>query len=154
MFNSLDHHAYAVVGNLESSLRAVTDALVSCGETILGNPDCRVERYPLFGIDEARALILAASRTSVSGGRKVFVVAADKLTHEAQNALLKVFEEPTPQTHFFLVIREREMIIPTLSSRLLFLFPPAPAQSEEGVRAREFLKAPRATRIGMVQKLL
>ncbi len=40
------------------------------------------------------------------------------MTHEAQNALLKTLEEPTSHTHIFLIIREKELLIPTLLSRM------------------------------------
>ena len=42
----------------------------------------------------------------------------DKATNEAQNALLKVLEEPSPRTYFVLVTPHPEILLATLRSRL------------------------------------
>lgn len=70
-----------------------------------------------FGIDEARELKLLSTRKAI-GSRKIFFIASSYLTSEAQNALLKIFEDPFPDTHFFLVAREEALITPTLLSRM------------------------------------
>jgi DNA polymerase III delta prime subunit len=43
---------------------------------------------------------------------------AEKILREAQNALLKLFEEPSEQTFFYLIIPNKELLLPTLLSRL------------------------------------
>ncbi|HXK39748.1 MAG TPA: hypothetical protein VJ837_02870, partial [Candidatus Paceibacterota bacterium] len=42
-------------------------------------------------------------------------------TREAQNALLKMLEDPSPRTHFFLVTPHPELLLPTLRSRFAAL---------------------------------
>jgi hypothetical protein len=43
------------------------------------------------------------------------------MTVEAQNALLKIFEEPTAGTHFFILTPSVEIFLPTLRSRLVVI---------------------------------
>lgn len=116
------HHAYGVPGSAGTLTPQILKALEkSVGFVAKGNPDFRAERHEVLGIDEARALKEAAERTAVTGGKKVFIVSAHRITREAQNALLKILEEPPSETHFFLIVPSCEMFLPTLRSRLLIL---------------------------------
>lgn len=154
MFSELSHHAYGVAGSREAVLPELLVILARCGEVAQGNPDFRVERHTLFGIDEARSLVEAGIRESVRDGRKIFVIVVEKISDEAQNALLKLFEEPTPRTHFFLVVPTLEMLLPTLRSRLLLLASPRAGGGEERARAAAFLSALPPARQKTVQTLL
>lgn len=84
---------------------------------LLGSPDYFVYKESLFGIDEARGLSVAATKKAFTG-RKIFFIAPEKITLEAQNALLKTFEDPVPDTHFFLAVRDTALVLPTLKSRM------------------------------------
>ena len=148
------HHAYALFGTEDETLLALTSALSAAGEEVRANPDFRIERFEVFGIDEARALALAAGRKGVTGGRKVFVVVFQKITDEAQNALLKVLEEPADRTHFFLVLPRREMLLPTVRSRIVALSGARVAPREEAERAAAFLSGTVPARLSTVQALI
>jgi len=73
-------------------------------------------QYERFGIDEARALIEEAQLKNF--GTITFFIATASLPTEAQQALLKLFEEPQPGTTFVLLV-SHGTIIPTLRSRML-----------------------------------
>ena len=115
------HHANLLVGTLEeaeSHLRSVCNGL---GIKSLNNyPDLFIFKANVFGIDEARELRSLSIRKAISGqaGKKIFFITSMRLTLEAQNALLKTFEDPSPDTFFFLVVREESSIVPTLRSRM------------------------------------
>lgn len=118
------HHANLLVGAPEEAelyLRSFCDSL---GIKLINSPDFFVFRMNTFGIDEARELTLLSTRKAFTpakagqAGRKIFLIAPTHLTLEAQNALLKTFEDPFPNTLFFLAVREEGLIIPTLRSRL------------------------------------
>ncbi|PIQ68714.1 MAG: hypothetical protein COV91_02725 [Candidatus Taylorbacteria bacterium CG11_big_fil_rev_8_21_14_0_20_46_11] len=111
-----------------------------------------------MGVYEARALKESAERTAVTGGRKVFVVALDSMTREAQNALLKIVEEPPKETHFFFVFGSEEVLLPTLRSRLEPLFITIRSSAEEktsrSVLARSFVRSSVPARLKMVSALI
>lgn len=111
------HHAYLVVGDKEAAEEAVLSLFETHGEKLLGSPDFFVFREPLLSIDDARKLSEQAIRHAFTG-RKVFLLSPEKVSLEAQNALLKTFEEPIANTHFFLILREESLVIPTLLSRM------------------------------------
>lgn len=115
------HHAYLRTGDIEAGITAA----LTYGEQQLGlsphaNPDVVVYRYSHFPVEDARRIVSAASQTPL-GSHRLIVIAAERLFHEAQNALLKVFEEPAAGTTLILVVPAEGQILPTLRSRLITL---------------------------------
>ena len=111
------HHANLLIGTpeeAESYLRSLCD---SWGVRLPNNPDFFAFKMETFGIDEARKLKLLSARKAVTT-KKIFLITPTRLTLEAQNALLKTFEDPFPNALFFLGVREESLVIPTLLSRM------------------------------------
>jgi DNA polymerase III gamma/tau subunit len=70
------------------------------------------------GIDSVRELVAALSRKPYqSKAVSVVITEADKLTIEAQNALLKTLEEPPGNANLFLISENPESLLPTVRSR-------------------------------------
>ncbi|MEQ1561207.1 MAG: hypothetical protein ABL899_00625 [Nitrospira sp.] len=113
------HHAYFLVGQkveeIISDLQDFLDKVVKVNT--VGNPDFQHLRFNNMTIDDARVVTNNENRKNVSGNIKVFVIETDFITIEAQNALLKVFEEPTVGTHFF-IVSPQDILLPTLRSRV------------------------------------
>lgn len=74
--------------------------------------------HDTFGIDHARHLYQRAHIRPIEKQAREFLVYAQSITHEAQNALLKLFEEPPEKVVFHVVLASEEVLIPTLRSRL------------------------------------
>jgi DNA polymerase III delta prime subunit len=115
------HHAYALVGEPVELLKMVLNFVENdLSFSVRANPDFWMSEHATFTIDDARALANFHLRKPIAGSRKVFVIRADALTIEAQNALLKLFEEPGEGNHFFLILSEDKTILLTLRSRMQF----------------------------------
>ena len=153
MFDSLSHHAYGLAGNAETVLGRLIASLEKLKVTTKGNPDFRLESYETMGIDEARALSEAAQLSPVGGGKKVFIISARGITSQAQNALLKLFEEPPSDTHFFLLVPSAELLLQTLRSRLYMVRPDSHAAGEDSAAAG-FLADTIPARLAAVQAML
>ena len=74
--------------------------------------------YDKVGIEQARELTDQAQLRPTQGETQHFVVQTNFITHEAQNALLKLFEEPPLGTLFTLVVPPAFGLLPTLQSRI------------------------------------
>jgi DNA polymerase-3 subunit delta' len=75
-----------------------------------------------LGIDQVRAALDELALAPVEGRRRVFIFdPADALTPDAQNALLKLLEEPPARTHLVLLTRHEEALLPTIASRSFIL---------------------------------
>jgi DNA polymerase III delta prime subunit len=116
------HHAYFIVGDKNAIWEEVIEFLKKeLSFLIQANPDFWSGKFDTFTIDDARNLTELHIRKPFAGDRKIFLMSANSITVEAQNALLKLFEEPILGNHFFLVMPEDKTIIPTLRSRLSFV---------------------------------
>lgn len=112
-------------------------------------------RFELFSVDDARRLIGAAS-TSGTGGEKVIIAGMTRVFHEAQNALLKILEEPPEGTNIILCIPSEGVLLSTLRSRLLplpQLESDLPVGTPEGI-AERFLGSSSAEREKILSKLV
>jgi DNA polymerase III delta prime subunit len=151
----MEHHAYLVAGPLAAgkaaALRAAAEVI---GGEAEGNPDIISREYSIFSVDDARALYALAWQRPLVGNKKALIIVATRLYHEAQNALLKLFEEPPADTVIYLVVASAGGIIPTLRSRLIAL--PGLEQEESAEindEAAAFLKASPEKRSDIIKKL-
>ena len=111
------HHAYLFEGDTEIGQTYLEDLLLRLGIDRAQNPDYFVFENEAFTVGEARVLTERAQGRAF-GSKKIFVIKSPRYTPESQNALLKTLEEPTENTHFFLLLSERDLLLPTLLSRL------------------------------------
>lgn len=113
--------------------------------------DLVVRSYGDLGIDDAREIRERAMLRGLGDGR-LFIIAASSITVEAQNALLKTFEEPLAGAQFVILVPSPESLLPTLRSRMHRMH----LESEEGsspIDVRSFLASTPAQRIEMLKPL-
>jgi hypothetical protein len=147
--NSL-YHAY-VVGGARADARAHIETLLkSQSIAVQDNPDFFVQEFVAFSVDDARA-IRGWQELMPVGERKVSVIYTDFINNEAQNALLKTFEEPIANTHIFLAVPKPELLLPTLLSRVQILTPIA--SNEASIEASEFVQMNLSQRMQFIAKL-
>lgn len=147
------HHAYVYGGDrargIKSTRLYAADTLGLTGEQ---HPDLVVLEFGLFSVDDAREVARFAANQPVAGEHKLIAIAATRVFHEAQNALLKLFEEPAPGTTLVLIVPSIGMLLPTLLSRVLPL--PVEAEEESPDIAEQFLALPASDREKFLSKLV
>ena len=151
------HHAYLIEGERQAVFAKLSIFLKEeIGVESIGNPDFWHGEFEKFGIDEGRQLKDLQSKRGVTGLPRVFIISTHFFTKEAQNALLKVFEEPTENTHFFLITSSAENILPTLKSRLFIVSDESISNisQECAVQADKFLHSNIAERIKIIKPLI
>jgi hypothetical protein len=95
----------AVANTLWDDLRAQSPVHVFFDDTVL---DIETARY-----------LISWANTPYNNEEKIALLSFHTITIPAQNALLKVLEEPRTGVRFVLITSTKEAIIPTLYSRLL-----------------------------------
>jgi DNA polymerase III delta prime subunit len=152
------HHAYYVSGETEQGIaRARTYVSEQLGIEVVANPDVMLLRHGLLSVDDARKIRSIAELSPTTGSQKVLIISAIRLFHEAQNALLKLFEEPPAGTVLILIIPSEGMLLPTLRSRLLVLpvvNDVAGVTDSISIEAQEFLKAGKVEREKIFTKIV
>ena len=100
------------IERVERSARQGVDAAADCFRIL--RPDDKGS----IKIDPVRAVIAASAYRPFDGRRRLVVIdEADALETEAQNALLKVLEEPPSGTVFTLLTSRPDALLPTIRSR-------------------------------------
>ena len=105
-------------------------------------------------IAEARALRERASSRPIQDKKRRFIIAVAHIPHEAQNALLKLFEDPPATAQFYLIIPRAELLLPTLRSRLHLAYEEDGSQNAPASRTVAFLTGTNAGRLEQIAKLV
>jgi len=109
------------------------DLCISCSQTTKGvHPDVRVidsefqgllldedaQKQKTLRIDTVREFTRHVYQKAVLSAWKIFIINdAHTLNTNAQNAMLKVLEEPPPNTIFILIAAKKNLLLPTIISR-------------------------------------
>ncbi len=143
------HHAYLFVTHeVEETITKLKNFVEEhLGMKTAGNPDVQHHQFKTLTIDEARKLIENENRKNVSGGKKIFIIETDFITEEAQNSLLKIFEEPTAGTHFF-IVSPQDILLPTLRSRMQVIL-----DNFDTTKTQSILDLPIAERLAKVKEI-
>ena len=147
------HHAYLIEGSKENILPAVVSHLETLGIQKESNPDFYELSYGSLKMADASYLRSFSDKKSITGSKKVFLISADSILAEAQNTLLKLFEEPILDTHFFIVIPDTNALLATFVSRF-YTIKGGENNKEEFQKAKKFLTMNRTERISFIQELL
>lgn len=166
------HHAYVLAHGqipreeIEKELFEYIEE--AFGIRTAGNPNIFRRTYENLGVDDVKELLTFASYMAVTDDsnteqkiNKVASISVQGITHAAQNALLKMLEDPIGKTTFFVLIPSRASLLPTFLSRVMLI--DASEGSGKGSRAIkkrsnadavEFLSAPIAKRLDMVKSII
>lgn len=149
------HHAYCLIGEVGEvfdSLKLFLEQNLPI-ETV-GNPDFwHGDFLDGFGVDESRDLINRQLLKAAGGGKKIIIVKTPSITWQAQNALLKVFEEPTANTHFFLILPSAETLLLTFKSRLMEVSLASEVLVAPSPEAVKFLKSNLAQKFELIKAI-
>jgi DNA polymerase III delta prime subunit len=151
----MQQHAYVIGGGVEEGIsRAEAFIQEELGMKLQGNPDVVILRYGMLSVEEARTISGIAAQGAIAGDTKAIVIAAGRVYGDAQNALLKIFEEPPRGTYLFLVLPSLGGLLPTLKSRVAVLtLRPGPGSPRIPEVAQEFLAMSKEKRSAYIQKL-
>jgi DNA polymerase-3 subunit delta' len=105
-----------------------------CHTALIGShPDVHLVRTEVLsiGVETARELVMEASAApSIARWRVIVIEDADRMTEQANNALLKVIEEPTPHTVWLLCAPSLDDVLVTIRSRTRHIGLVTPSTSE------------------------
>lgn len=120
----------------------------------LQTPSTDVEHFveDTLSIATVRSLITQATVAPLVAPERYLVVVARRLTREAQNALLKILEEPPSTTRLVLVVPSASHVLPTIRSRVAVVSAPTNAATESPSRP-DFLARSYQERLALIQKL-
>jgi DNA polymerase-3 subunit delta' len=96
----------------------ITDCFDTKPTIILPEKDDKIDlEKGIVSVDIMRRLY-SDTKTVASKKRFIVIDYAERMTHQAQNAFLKLLEEPGRNTHFILLSHSTANILPTIMSRV------------------------------------
>lgn len=135
----------------ESELEDAESGAADDGEPAAADPEGKGKKpSQVIVVNQIRALSgFVGIGTHRQGARVVLLDSVEAMNLNAANALLKMLEEPTPNTLFILVSRNLGRVLPTIRSRCRMLIFPKPAAAparawlarQEGVADADILLA-------------
>lgn len=141
------HHAYGI-----ESAHPLRERI----KTVLPLEECSYifdKTYDSFKMDDAREVKQLQSEKTEKAS--VFILEFSTINAEAQNALLKVLEEPTANTYFILIFPNTRYLLPTLQSRLSLVRVPLEEKKdgESRLAFSSFLDMSLQQRFDIIKKL-
>jgi DNA polymerase III delta prime subunit len=152
---SLSHHALGLIGDVQEALDSVKNILSAADFSVVGNPDFYLLSREAISIDEIRRLRSETMGRPAQGAVRLFVISGVQIGEDAQNALLKILEDPPRDVRFILIVPTREALLQTVRSRLALV--DTPDTSEDVALAAEgvaFLSASPAERLKRVAAII
>lgn len=147
-------HAYCLVGDCE---KIKSDLFVFLQKEIkfetTGNPDFWFSNFDVLGVEDSRTIKEKQSQRPVVYNKKIIVISANFVTEQAQNAMLKLFEEPVENTHLFLISPSSKNFIKTFKSRVVFLDSLIEEDSDLS-EAKLFFKSSLRERLDFIKELI
>lgn len=115
------HHANIIINRKDCKSFIFNILQKDLGFNVKANPDFLMIENESFGIDDARNFGKWAIGKPLIGESKVSFIITKSITHEAQNALLKILEEPSLGTYIFIKLESQGGLLPTFLSRVKIL---------------------------------
>lgn len=146
-------HALLLTGKHGVGLGAIATYYTGLSDktvlTVLPQKDEKVDlEKGVITVEQTRALYDTV-RTKVPKGRVIIIDYAERMGAPAQNAFLKLLEEPNEATSFILLSHTPDTLLPTVRSRVqeVMLRPVTRQQSEELLTSLKVLDATKRTQL-------
>lgn len=111
------HHFYLIEGQGKNAVEELCAALRERGALLPDTSNALIQTYETILVGDTELLRSHASFKNSGEHAQLIIISTLAITHEAQQALLKVLEEPHTGVHFFFIIPRIEEVLLTIRSR-------------------------------------
>jgi len=112
------YHSYVIEGEPNETATKLLKFLEIRGEVEKGSPDVLCQNYESFTMNDVGQIKDWHSRLGITKSKKVCILATKFINREAEQALLKIIEEPAINTHFFIIVPDASLLLDTIISRV------------------------------------
>ncbi len=112
------YHSYIVEGDPEITSRNLYKFLEGRGEISTPSLDVFMKIYDSFSVSDSHDIKEWHNKLAIGNNKKICIIGTNFINHDAERTLLKIIEEPTPNTHFFIIVPNSSILLDTLRSRV------------------------------------
>ncbi len=154
LLENLGHHAHLVIGNIEQNYEGLRLAIhQKVSSKHFESADVWSRTFENLNIDDARE-IKEIHNTRPIGQKRIVLVALRTIQSEAQNSLLKLFEDPQSDTVFFVCAAQTEIFLPTVLSRFNVVNVSGTASEEYQKLVSKFLAGNIKERFNLIEPIV
>ena len=152
LFPEVLYHSYIVEGEPASTSLSLCEFL----KDKEGNEiEILCQNYDSFAIDDSELIKEWHSQKSIDGNKRMCIIGAKFINHDAERTLLKIIEEPREHTHFFIIIPNSLLLLDTIRSRAHVVKPFENINRNLIEKeAKEFLKLELKDKFEIIEKLV
>jgi DNA polymerase III delta prime subunit len=148
------YHSYVVEGDPEATGNLLLEFLKVRKEIEEESPDVLFQIYESFSMDSASGIKNWHSKKGIGKGKKICIIATKFINREAEQTLLKIIEEPTNNTHIFIVIPDSSVLLSTILSRVHVVKTKQQSDKDLQKLAATFVLSSTKVRIDEVAKII
>ena len=148
------YHSYVVEGEPGVLAYELIRFLEERGDIKSKSPDVLCQVYESFTIDDSREIKEWNSRMGISGDKKICIIATSFINREAEQALLKILEEPSENTHIFIIMPNISLLIDTIISRTQVVKLGQNISKEKRNLAIKFIKSNPKGRLEIISQII
>jgi hypothetical protein len=145
------YHTYVVHGDVESLAEELLVFLKDKKYIQESSPDTLSLKYESFTANDVSEIRNWHSQKSISDGKRICIISTKFINREAEQALLKILEEPAENTHFFIIIPGSVVLADTIVSRAHVV---SAFLEKRNLKGEEFLKLIPKDRIDYIASLI
>lgn len=148
------YHSYVIEGDPATLPFSLVKFLESKNYIEKQNPDTFLQIYDSFTIEDSKKIKEWHSEKGVSSGKHVCIIGTKFINHDAERTLLKIIEEPSEDSHFFIIVPNSQVLLDTIISRVHIIKTNEGEDELDQKAAKDFLNNQKAKRIDMVAKII
>jgi hypothetical protein len=141
-------------GNPEEIAYSLRIYLEDRGEVNKQSEDMSLNLYDSFAIQDSQRIKEWYQNKPTDGKKKICIIGAKFINREAEQTLLKIIEEPTENSHFFIVVPDSSLLLGTILSRVHLIKNGEGINDEELKIAKDFLNLNLPGRIEKVGEII
>ncbi len=111
------YHSYIVEGDPENTPILLREYLESRKDIGENNPDIFYQNYDSFTINNVSDIKDWHNKLGLTNKKRICIISTKFINREAEQALLKLIEEPQSNTHFFIIVPNSSLLADTILSR-------------------------------------
>lgn len=145
------YHSYIVEGNPDELPQVLRGFFEVRGDIKVNSPDVLYQIYDSFSTDDVPKIKEWHNTKGITDEKKICIIGLKFINREAEQALLKIIEEPQIGTHFFFVIPNSSVLSGTVLSRVHVI---KVNGNENIIDSKKFLSLKPADRIEMIAEII
>ncbi len=146
------YHSYIVEGDPEITSGDLLELLIKRNDIKINSQDLYMKVYDSFTMSDSQNIKEWHSEMAIDEGKKICIIGANFINHDAERTLLKIIEEPGINTHFFLVVPNSLVLLDTIRSRTHIVS--TIVDEEINKNASNFLSLNKNQRIDFMAKMI